>query len=320
MKFVLPLALSGFLAAGCTSSAKPGPEAQSPTSQTSSDATTAPTAPYMSTTATTSPAPTPTSSGLRQVHTPGILVIDERLTPGECHARVINAAAGEVLPDPTCTPGAIDPAVTQANLDATICSSGYTATVRPPASVTDAFKPTALAAYGVTYASTTELDHLVPLELGGASSASNLWPEPNKAGATGGDNPKDSVETAANHAVCDRRMTLAAAQHAIAVNWVTLGRELGVGQAQTSTAQAPVASIASCTVSGSYDATYGDYDIYVHSNQPDQTVNVAASGGAAASWHTDGSGYADVYLRVTGNPTGQRVRATVGDASCSTSL
>jgi hypothetical protein len=325
IRLIVPLALPGLLAVGCTPSAKPIPEAQSPTSQTPNAVTSAPTAPITFTTATTIPmtvpATAPTTTGLRQVHTPGTLVIDETLTAGECHARVINAASGEVLPDPTCTPGAIDPAVTQANIDTTICTSGYTTTVRPPESVTDAFKTTALAPYGESYSSTTELDHLVPLELGGASSASNLWPEPNKTGATSVDNPKDSVEDAANHAVCDGQMTLAAAQQAIATNWITLGERLGAaGQTQPSPSPAPDAQIASCAVSASYDAKYNDYDIYVHSNQPDRTVNVTESGGATASWHTDVSGYADVYLHVTGNPAGQRVTATVGDASCSATL
>jgi hypothetical protein len=35
-------------------------------------------------------------------------------------------------PDPSCTPGAEDPRVAQANIGITICMRGYTATVRPP--------------------------------------------------------------------------------------------------------------------------------------------------------------------------------------------
>ena len=37
-------------------------------------------------------------------------------------------------------PGAIDPHVTQATIQRTICQRGYTATVRPPRQVTDAIK------------------------------------------------------------------------------------------------------------------------------------------------------------------------------------
>ena len=36
------------------------------------------------------------------------------------------------LPDRRCTPGAIDPAVTQADIQSTICVTGYADTVRPP--------------------------------------------------------------------------------------------------------------------------------------------------------------------------------------------
>jgi hypothetical protein len=72
--------------------------------------------------------------------------------------------------------------------------------------------------------STYEEDHLIPLELGGSpASPSNLWPE---KGAT--PNPKDAVENAAHRAVCSGRMTLAAAQRAIAGNWIIFGHQLGV--------------------------------------------------------------------------------------------
>lgn len=35
------------------------------------------------------------------------------------------------LPDPACTPGAVDPRVTQNNISATICKRGYSTSVRP---------------------------------------------------------------------------------------------------------------------------------------------------------------------------------------------
>jgi hypothetical protein len=41
-------------------------------------------------------------------------------------------------------------------------------------------------------------------------------------------NPKDAVEDALNTAVCDGRMTLRAAQLAIARNWVKAGAALGL--------------------------------------------------------------------------------------------
>jgi hypothetical protein len=65
-------------------------------------------------------------------------------------------------------------------------------------------------AYGETSVS-GELDHLVPLELGGANDARNLWVEDGPI-----PNPKDQVERALNVEVCDGQMTLAAAQRAVA--------------------------------------------------------------------------------------------------------
>ncbi|MES9524120.1 hypothetical protein [Streptomyces capoamus] len=53
---------------------------------------------------------------------------------GSCHYRIDR---GEPLEDPACTPGAISPAVTQANLASTICSKGgYTKNIRPPEAIT----------------------------------------------------------------------------------------------------------------------------------------------------------------------------------------
>src|SRR5262249_32304563 len=104
--------------------------------------------------------------------------------PGSCNYR---ASGAYPLPDPRCTPGAINPLVTQANLATTICRHGYTASVRPPARVTDREKAASAAAYG--YAGslhTAEYDHLISLELGGdPNDPANLWVEPNdRAGAT----------------------------------------------------------------------------------------------------------------------------------------
>jgi hypothetical protein len=153
--------------------------------------------------------------GLFAVHDPG--EVTGTLT-GPCRTR----HHGE-LPDPSCTPGAIDPAVTQANIGSTICRSGYTTTVRPPESQTEKFKwDVAEPAYGQHDVS-GELDHEVPLELGGANDARNLWVE---AGSI--PNAKDAVEDALNKAVCDGKIKLRAAQAAIAQNWLTAEAVLGL--------------------------------------------------------------------------------------------
>lgn len=127
--------------------------------------------------------------------------------------------------------------MTQASLPQTLCRrGGYTSSVRPPAQVADAFKKLARAAYSSPGdSSQDELDHLVPLGLGGASDARNLWPQPNVGDphqfdqrASGGGNAKDGVESRLNRAVCAGEMSLAAAQEAIATNWYTAESVLGV--------------------------------------------------------------------------------------------
>lgn len=161
----------------------------------------------------------PVPSSLHRVHDPG--QVTGTLT-GPCH---MIGTFPDQRPDLHCTPGGIDPAVTQAGIHQTICVKGYTATVRPPEAQTEAFKfGEAYPAYGLARSVKTELDHGVPLELGGDNDASNLWPEPE----TGTPNPKDSVEGALNRAVCSGRVTLAAAQNAIAANWMTAERVLGL--------------------------------------------------------------------------------------------
>ena len=137
---------------------------------------------------------------------------------GGCHTR-------GVLPDPLCTPGAINPAVTQANIHSTICVAGFSTSIRPPSSYTDALKRTQMKEYGFTdRPSAHEEDHLISLELGGnPTDPRNLWPEP---GAS--PNPKDRVEDAAHRAVCAGALSLTAAQQGIASDWVALGKQLGI--------------------------------------------------------------------------------------------
>jgi len=157
-------------------------------------------------------------------------VVQRQPAPGSCHA--IGAGLYS-RPDPRCTPGTVNPAVTQATIGATICRSGWTSTVRPAESITEPEKYASMTAYGDRGgASGYEYDHVVPLELGGAvNDPRNLWPEPDYARRSGFYlNPKDRLENAMRRMVCHGTMTLAAAQRAIASNWVAAYR-LDVGGA-----------------------------------------------------------------------------------------
>jgi hypothetical protein len=135
------------------------------------------------------------------------------------------------LPDPSCTPGVLNPDVTQDTIDSTICVSGWTSTVRPPASYTNALKVQQIAEYGYSDTSTAdyEEDHFVPLELGGnPTDPGNLWPEPRyDAGGYTAAN-KDTVENALKKAVCNGEVNLADAQNAIETDWTTALSSLGL--------------------------------------------------------------------------------------------
>lgn len=159
-----------------------------------------------------SPSASPTASGgLLQISDEGHLTQSVTLSPGQCHF------AGD-LPDPNCTPGSVDPAVTPTTIHSTICVRGWTSTIRPPTSETTPFKyNVAYPAYGVPSGTVSELDHLVPLELGGANDATNLWPEVGSV-----PNAKDPVENDLKDDVCAGEISLATAQEAIASNWHTV--------------------------------------------------------------------------------------------------
>ncbi len=150
-------------------------------------------------------------------------VVQPQPAPGSCRARGSGLYSE---PDPSCTPGAINPAVTQATIDQTICVSGWTATVRSPESITESEKGASMAAYSDAGSMHDyEYDHLVSLELGGAvNDPRNLWPEPGVS-----PNPKDSIENALHHMVCGSQMSLEQAQHIIATGWVEWAKRHGYG-------------------------------------------------------------------------------------------
>ncbi|MFF4403079.1 hypothetical protein [Streptomyces sp. NPDC001404] len=153
------------------------------------------------------------------------------LTAGTAHAAGSTTCSQShlPLPDPSCQPGAFNPDVTQATIGSTICVSGWTKTVRPPASYTNKLKAQQIAAYGYTDTdpASYEEDHFVPLELGGAPrDPKNLWPEPRSGNEQASD--KDQVENKLKQAVCNGTVTLDAARSAIVTDWTTALADLGL--------------------------------------------------------------------------------------------
>jgi hypothetical protein len=103
-----------------------------------------------------------------------------------------------------------------------VCVSGYAGRVR---NVQSAQYIQVYASYAIPYpepAGSYELDHLIPLELGGDNTNRNLWPEP--ALPAPGFHQKDQLENYLHDAVCGGRMALAEAQAGIASDWIALYR------------------------------------------------------------------------------------------------
>jgi len=120
-------------------------------------------------------------------------------------------AADPILPNPQLTPGA----VLTTDL-AKICQPGYTRTVRH---TSGALKHEVYAEYGIKPDSGRyEVDHLIPLEIGGADVRENLWPEsydtkPWNAAV------KDWLENYLHVEVCSRHVSIEQAQKEIAEDW-----------------------------------------------------------------------------------------------------
>ncbi len=139
---------------------------------------------------------------------------------------------GPDKPNNDLTPGAIDVAVTQVNIDETICVHGYSAGVRPSTDYTGFLKHRQMDYQPTRYLDKNpvdfEEDHLIPLDLGGApKDEKNLWPE--HWSEPWGARTKDKLENALHRRVClppgsPNRISLTVAQHAIAVDWIAAYR------------------------------------------------------------------------------------------------
>jgi hypothetical protein len=137
---------------------------------------------------------------------------------------------GDMVNDLRVTPGA-----TFAVTVAAICVPGYATAVRD---VPISEKRAVYAEYGVTrhVTGSYEVDHLIPLELGGSNAISNLWPEPNDHPA-GYLNSKDRLENRLHLLACTHRIDLVDAQRRIAFDWVAeYHRVLGVWPAPSGAA------------------------------------------------------------------------------------
>jgi hypothetical protein len=118
--------------------------------------------------------------------------------------------------DVRCTPGALNPDVTQDTIHSTVCVPGWTDQVQPPASYTIALKLRQMRDFGEAGSPRNyKEDHLVPLSIGGAPrDPNNLFPQP--AAKT---TEKEDLEDHLHQAVCSGQMTLTAAQAKMQHDW-----------------------------------------------------------------------------------------------------
>src|SRR5450631_2997620 len=126
-------------------------------------------------------------------------------------------AADPILPDPKLTPGAV---TTTDKM--TICQQGYSKSVRH---TSGQLKHQIYTEYGIDRdAGHYEIDHLIPLGIGGADTRENLWPEsrdtqPWNAGM------KDRLENYLHVEVCAGNIVVQDAQKAIAADWIAAYRK-----------------------------------------------------------------------------------------------
>lgn len=105
-----------------------------------------------------------------------------------------------------------------------VCVKGYTATVRNVSLTT---KKLIYQEYGVTYpqnAGDYEVDHFIPLELGGSNDIKNLWLEP--ASPIPGFHEKDIVENYLHSKVCKGEESLVDAQNEIKSDWYKVYQQI----------------------------------------------------------------------------------------------
>jgi hypothetical protein len=139
-----------------------------------------------------------------------------------------------VLPDSKLTPGdAFD--VTAEDL----CVSGYAKKVR---NVPAEMKLEVYAEYAVTShgPGDYEVDHLIPLELGGSNSIKNLWPESHRT-LPWNAQVKDRLEGKLHKLVCSGQLDLKTAQQAIASNWIEAYKTYVDPNPPTSRLSSPIA-------------------------------------------------------------------------------
>ena len=144
---------------------------------------------------------------------------------------VVAVAFGQDLPDPKFTFGVSEPKLTKDRL----CAPGFT--TKDWRHVSSGLKHKVYRAYGMdphegecALDRGCEVDHLIPIELGGANDIHNLWPQPFGTHPWNAE-AKDQLENKLHQLVCAGDISLEAAQTEIKTDWTAswqkrFGREV----------------------------------------------------------------------------------------------
>ncbi|MGA2424942.1 MAG: hypothetical protein ABSG07_13135 [Terriglobales bacterium] len=172
--------------------------------------------------AQTQTAPAPKNCGQFAINQNDSQPPESKSAPATCKTRTQN---GKPVPDPNCTPGAINPSITASMLKNSAFRTGCIrnqATTEEKKRATYGWYKIPPPASNTGETQTCELDHLIPLYLGGADTLVNIWPQCGPDSVALDDRffkEKDKVEYYLGQQVRQGNMGLAEAQHGIATDW-----------------------------------------------------------------------------------------------------
>jgi len=191
------------------------------------------------------------------------------------------AGPAYVYPNPALTPGAV--LTTDAS---TICTPGYASSVR---NVSTATKKQVYAEYSVSYPQPTgayEVDHFIPLEIGGSNDITNLWVEP--ATPTPGFHQKDQFENFEHQQVCKGTISAPEAQRRMVSDWYLYWEEEVEGITPTASAAVQTVSAPVPQATATVDASPAYYTSSYHTAK--YWYPASCSG-----WHSLSKSYLEVF-------------------------
>jgi hypothetical protein len=149
----------------------------------------------------------------------GVNSKEKKIISGETQALILPNYIGfrilgeEKYPDTNKTPGTVYENITEKD----VCDPGYSKRIR---NVPILQKKSIYRSYNVKFPQPSgayEVDHFIPLSIGGSNDDKNLWPEP--AVPIPGFREKDKVEYYLYSEICAGRISIKAAQESIRTDW-----------------------------------------------------------------------------------------------------